>query len=252
MTSVACGARLRASQNTPACQSSTDWTSQSWKLLAMSLVALFTSISASNLWITLHDPQVAQVISLSLTTSLCTVLLTLLFGSPLAYLLAHNKTSVNHIADTLIDLPTVIPPSVAGVALLMAFGRRGLFGPVLSVAGIMIPFATLAVIGFSGIDAELKQTAALDGAGHWQTFRYVVIPLAASALLSGIAMTWARSLGKFGATIIFSGISPAGHRPCPWQSILDRDRDEGCFDAVNPFDLFVFPFIDDRERFSPS
>jgi molybdate transport system permease protein len=119
-----------------------------------------------------------------------------------AYLLASRKFKAFNLVDTLVDIPTVLPPSVAGVALLMAFGRRGLVGAFLANKGITIPFTVIAVvmaqmfvaspfyiksatIGFSGINKELKQAAALDGANRWQIFRYIILPLSGSALLSG-------------------------------------------------------------------
>ncbi|MCL4823055.1 MAG: molybdate ABC transporter permease subunit [Anaerolineales bacterium] len=136
--------------------------------------------------------------------------------------LARRDFRFHHIVDTIVDLPTVLPPSVAGMALLMAFGRRGLLAPILALLGINIPFTLAAVvmaqtfvaapfyvkaaaIGFSSIDTELKQAAALDGASRWQTFRYVTLPLSWTALVSGGVMTWARALGEFGATILFAG-----------------------------------------------
>jgi molybdate transport system permease protein len=134
--------------------------------------------------------------------------------------------------DTLIDLPLVLPPAVAGVALLIAFGRRGLFGGVLSDLGISIAFTPLAVIivqvfvaapfyiksatlGFSNIDQELEQSAALDGASSPQIFRFLTIPLSCSALLGGGMMSWARALGEFGATIIFAGNFPGRTQTMP-------------------------------------
>lgn len=226
------------------------WAAQAWKLaalplllfLTLPLVALFTRVSPADLWITLGQPQVTQAIRLSLVTSIATSLLTLLFGTPLAYLLAQNHFRFHRLADTLIDLPTVLPPAVAGVALLMAFGRRGLFGPALSSIGVTIPFTMLAVImaqcfvassyyikaaaiGFSGIDHELKQAAALDGADGWGTFRYIVVPLTAPALLSGLVMTWARALGEFGATIIFAGNFPGRTQTMPLAIYLGFEID---------------------------
>ncbi len=221
-----------------------------WKLLALPillfillpLVALFTRVSFSDLWSTLHQRQVTQAITLSLVSSLSTTFLTLLSGTPLAYLLRQRRSRFNRLADTLIDLPTVLPPSVAGVALLMAFGRRGLFGPWLSLVGIEIPFTLLAVImaqsfvaapyyvkaaaiGFSGVDPELMQAAALDGAGRWQLFRYIVLPLTWTALLSGLVMTWARALGEFGATIIFAGNFPGRTQTMPLAIYLGFEID---------------------------
>jgi molybdate transport system permease protein len=153
-------------------------------------------------------------------------------GTPVAYLLSKRHFRFYRLVDTLIDLPTVLPPAVAGVALLMAFGRRGLFGPWLEIAGINIPFTVIAVvmaqtflaapfyvkaaaIGFSAIGPELKEAAALDGANRWQIFRYVTLPLSWMALLSGSVMTWARALGEFGATIIFAGNFPGRTQTMP-------------------------------------
>jgi molybdate transport system permease protein len=165
---------------------------------------------------------VAQAISLSMLTTALTVLLTLLFGTPVAYLLARRRFRGHTALDTLIDLPMVLPPSVAGIALLVAFGRRGLLGQYLSVAGIELPFTTQAVVlaqlfvaapfyikaaatGFAGVDRELEQAAALDGASAGQVFRYVTGPLSWASVFGGAVMTWARALGEFGATIIFAG-----------------------------------------------
>jgi molybdate transport system permease protein len=201
-----------------------------WKLLALPLLlfiviplfALFQRTTFADFFTTLNKSQVIQAISLSLLTSLSATAATLIFGTPVAYLLAQRQFRFHRIVDTIIDLPTVLPPSVAGVALLMAFGRRGLFGPLLSAVGINIPFTLGAVIlaqtfvaapfyvkaaaiGFAGIDQELRQAAALDGANRWQVFRFITLPLSWKALLSGSVMTWARALGEFGATILFAG-----------------------------------------------
>src|SRR6476620_10067056 len=144
-----------------------------------------------------------------ITTAL-TVLLTVLLGTPVAYLLARRRFRGHTALDTLIDLPMVLPPSVAGIALLVAFGRRGLLGQYLSVAGIELAFTTNAVVlaqvfvaapfyikaaatGFAGIDRELEQAAALDGASPFQVFRYVTGPLTWTALFGGAVMTWARA-----------------------------------------------------------
>ena len=169
---------------------------------------------------------------MSLLTSLTTTGVTLLLGTPVAYLLAQRRSRFYRMVDTLIDLPTVLPPSVAGVALLIAFGRRGLFGTLFTALDIGIPFTTLAVvmaqtfiaapyyvkaaaIGFASIDLELKQAAELDGASRWQVFRHIVLPLSWTALLSGCVMTWARALGEFGATIIFAGNFPGRTQTMP-------------------------------------
>ena len=212
----------------------------SWKVLLLPfglflilpLLALFLRISPSDLWQTLNQEQVTQALSLSLLTSLTTVLVTILFGTPVAYYLSHRRYRFYRLVDTLVDLPTVLPPAVAGVALLAAFGRRGLLGGPLESLGISLPFTQAAVImaqtfiaaplyikaaalGFSGVDCELRKAAALDGASRWQTFRYIIVPMSWVALLSGAVMTWARALGEFGATIIFAGNFPGRTQTMP-------------------------------------
>ena len=216
------------------------WTEGSWKLFALPLLlfialpilALFARSSIPDIFTNLDQRQVSQAISLSLTTSLLTTMITWLFGTPVAYLLSQRRFCGYPIIDTLVDLPTVLPPSVAGVALLMAFGRKGLLGGWFSSMGISIPFTIVAVvmaqtfiaaplyikaatIGFAGVSQELKQAAALDGANRRRIFQYVVFPLSWPSLLSGSVMTWARSLGEFGATIIFAGNFPGRTQTMP-------------------------------------
>ena len=211
-----------------------------WKLLALPLllfiaiplVALFAHVSITDLLNNLNQRQVIEAISLSLVTSLAATVIALIFGTPVAYLLAQRRGRFYNLVDTLIDLPTVLPPSVAGVALLMTFGRNGLIGGWLAAAGISVPFTMLAVImaqvfvaasfyvkaaaiGFAAIDPELKQAASLDGAGNWRIFREIDLPLSGMAVLSGSVMTWARALGEFGATIIFAGNFPGRTQTMP-------------------------------------
>jgi molybdate transport system permease protein len=210
-------------------QSSSDLLARAWKLLtlplllfiAIPILALFLRLTPTSLF-ALQEQQVVQAVRLSLLTSLTTVLITLIFGTPVAYLLYRRRSNFTRLIDTLIDLPTVLPPAVAGVALLMAFGRQGLAGSALSAFGISIPFTTAAVVlaqtfiaaplyvksaalGFAGINCELKRAAALDGANKWQVFRYIMLPMAWTSILTGSVLTWARALGEFGATIIFAG-----------------------------------------------
>jgi molybdate transport system permease protein len=190
--------------------------------LLLPLLALLLRIPLAQLLANLANPEIVQAISLSMITTAITVVLTVLLGTPVAYLLARRRFRGRNALDTLIDLPMVLPPSVAGIALLVAFGRRGLLGQYLSVLGVELAFTTNAVIlaqlfvaapfyikaaaaGFAGVDRELEQAAALDGAGPLQVFRYVTAPLAWTALFGGAVMTWARALGEFGATIIFAG-----------------------------------------------
>lgn len=200
--------------------------------LSIPILALFLRISPPSLLENLRQPDVLQAIGLSLGTTLISTAIIILAGTPLAYSQARGQFRFSRMIDTLIDLPLVLPPAVAGVALLIAFGRRGLFGGVLSDLGINIAFTPLAVIivqvfvaapfyiksatlGFSNIDQELEQSAALDGASSPQIFRFLTIPLSWSALLGGGMMSWARALGEFGATIIFAGNFPGRTQTMP-------------------------------------
>lgn len=200
--------------------------------LLIPLAALLLRSDSQQVALALRQPQVGMAVRLSLLTATASMLLTLLFGTPVAYLLAQRSTRLRSLLDTLVDLPTVLPPSVAGVALLVAFGRGGLLGSSLAALGISLPFTTAAVImaqtfvaaplfiksaavGLSAIDPELRQAAAIDGANRWQVFRYVTLPLAWLAFLSGSAMTWARALGEFGATILFAGNFPGRTQTMP-------------------------------------
>lgn len=187
--------------------------------LAIPLIALLRQTSLTELAANLVQPPVYEAIWLSLKTSLLSLIITVLLGTPLAFLLARRAFPLRRLADTLIDLPMVLPPAVAGVALLMAFGRNGLAGQYL---GIQIPFTQLAVvmaqvfvsaplyiraaiIGFNRVDRNLEDAAVLDGAATHDVLRYITLPVTGPALLGGAALAWGRALGEFGATIIFAG-----------------------------------------------
>jgi len=186
------------------------------------LLALVLRVPLRDPLAALTDPAVVQAIQLSLVTTLATLALTLAGGTPLALLLARRRFPGHALVETLIDLPVVLPPSVAGIALLVAFGRFGLLGGVLTAFGITLPFTTVAVImaqlfvagplyirtaigAFGDIHRDLEDAAAVDGAGPLRIFRYITLPLAFASLSGGAVMTWARALGEFGATILFAG-----------------------------------------------
>lgn len=210
--------------------------------LLLPLLAMLLRLRLDGLWGALASPVVTQAIGLSMATALVATALALALGGPLAFLLARRQFRGRTVIDTLIDLPMVLPPSVAGIALLMAFGRRGLLGAPLAELGISISFTVVAVVlaqcfvaapyfvkaataGFAGVDRELEQAAALDGAGPVEVLRYITIPLAWPALLSGSVMTWARALGEFGATIIFAGNLPGRTQTMPLAIYLGFERD---------------------------
>ncbi len=200
--------------------------------LTLPLLALIWRTELTDISTHLAQPVARRAIVLSLWTSATATLLTILLGTPLAALMTRRHFRGRRALDTLIDLPTVLPPAVAGLALLMAFGRRGMLGQGLSVAGIEIAFTSLAVIfaqlfvaspyyiraaigGLSRSAVELEEAAALDGADGRQIFRFVTVPLARASLLGGLVMTWARALGDFGATILFAGNYPGRTQTMP-------------------------------------
>ncbi|MBP9503122.1 MAG: molybdate ABC transporter permease subunit [Candidatus Promineofilum sp.] len=200
--------------------------------LLLPLLALIFYSSPAELVANLRLPQVRQALGLSLRTSTWATLAAVVLGMPVAYLLARRQFPGRVLLDNLIDLPIVLPPAVAGLSLLLVFGRRGLLGAPLNELGVRITFTELAVIiaqtfiavslfiraasiGFAGVESELEDAAAIDGANPWQIFRRVTLPISRRAVLSGAAMAWARALGEFGATIIFAGNFPGRTQTMP-------------------------------------
>ncbi len=200
--------------------------------LLLPLLALIFYSSPAELVANLRLPQVRQALGLSLRTSTWATLAAVVLGMPVAYLLARRQFPGRVLLDNLIDLPIVLPPAVAGLSLLLVFGRRGLLGAPLNELGVRITFTELAVIiaqtfiavslfiraasiGFAGVEPELEDAAAIDGANPWQIFRRVTLPISRRAVLSGAAMAWARALGEFGATIIFAGNFPGRTQTMP-------------------------------------
>ena len=191
--------------------------------LAIPVVALTArSLVGGSLAEALTSPVVLDALRLSMITTAISLGLTLAFGTPLAYLLARRSFRGSSLVETAVDLPIVLPPSVAGLALLFVFGRQGLIGGSLDAAGISIPFTTFAVIlaqtfvaapfyvrsaraGIAGVDRDVEDAARVDGATEGHVFRHVTTALAGPALAAGAVMSWSRALGEFGATIMFAG-----------------------------------------------
>ncbi len=170
----------------------------------------------------LAAPAVLDAVVLSLVTTSASLALTVTIGLPLAFVLARRTFTGKRLVEIVIDLPIVLPPSVAGLALLLVFGSRGLLGGPLAALGWTIPFTTAAVIlaqtfvsapffvrsaraGIAAVDRDLEDAARVDGASEPHVFRTITAPLASSALAAGLVMSWARALGEFGATIMFAG-----------------------------------------------
>ena len=201
-------------------------------LLALPLVALVWR-GASGEGLSAEGAMILrQALGLSLATSAVSTAAIVGFGTPLAYALARKRFPGARAVDLLIDLPIVLPPSVAGIALLLAFGRFGLVGSWLNAAGVTIGFTTAAVVlaqsfvaapfyvraaagAFRRIDRDLEIAAANLGASPWRTLWSVTMPLALPSLLAGAVLAWARALGEFGATIMFAGSFPGVTQTMP-------------------------------------
>ncbi len=201
-------------------------------LLALPLLALLWRAVLSGALVQAASPNALAAMRLSLLTATLSTLLALLTGTPLAYVLARWPLRGRAWLELLVDLPVVLPPSVAGLALLMAFGRRGLLGGALGVVGVSLPFTTAAVIlaqtfvaapffvraariGFASVDLSLEEAAYTEGASAWQLFRHIMLPLSRRALASGLVLCWTRALGEFGATILFAGNLPGRTQTMP-------------------------------------
>jgi molybdate transport system permease protein len=213
-------------------------------LFVLPLIAIFIRSINQDFFTYAFSEQAFKALQLSLLTSTITAIAAVVFGTPLAYMLAHWKFWFKSWIELFIDLPIILPPSVAGLALLIAFGRRGLFGLILNSFGISLPFTTAAVVlaqifvasplyvrsarvGFSQIDKQLEEAAHVEGANHWQLFYEVMLPLARRTLLSGVILTWARALGEFGATILFAGNLEGVTQTMPMAIYLGFERNLG-------------------------
>jgi molybdate transport system permease protein len=190
--------------------------------LLLPLVAIFARVPPGKLIGQLDDPVVLDALVVSLKTNAIAEALILTIGTPTAYLLASRRFRGRSVALTLIELPLVLPPAVAGIGLFAAFGRTGLFGSTLDALGLDIPFTLAAVVfavalvasplyvrtaiaAFEAVDPDLPAASRTLGAGPAKTFFRVALPLAGGGLAAGAALSFARALGEFGATIMFAG-----------------------------------------------
>jgi molybdate transport system permease protein len=190
--------------------------------LALPIVALFTQVPLGRVPGLLGEPAVREAIGVTVRTNAIANVLILAFGTPTAYLLASRRFRGRALLVTLTELPLVLPPAVAGIALLAAFGRGGLFGDALADAGIVLPFSEWAVVlavvfvaapfylrqgiaAFEAVDPRMADAARTLGASPARRFWRISLPLAASGLAAGWVLAFARGLGEFGATIVFAG-----------------------------------------------
>jgi molybdate transport system permease protein len=200
-------------------------------ITALALVAGFISLPIVSLilwtisedsWRAMASPLARDALLLSMRTTAISMFIIGLVGTPAAYMLARADFRGKRFLDALIDIPAVLPPSAAGIALLLTFGRFGLIGKYFDAFGVTISFTTAAVViaeifvaahfyvrqasvGFSSVRRDVEEAAMVDGAGRFTVFTKVTVPLAFPALVAGALTAWARALGEFGATIILAG-----------------------------------------------
>ncbi len=200
--------------------------------LACPIVALILFLRPSDWWRHLHDPTVGMALALTLRTTTLATAACVIFGLPVACLLARGTFRGRELLDTLTDLPLALPPVVAGVALLLAFGRQGLIGRYGETFGVRIPFTTLAVVmaqvfiaapffiktaraGLEAVDPRLEEAARTLGAPPLRLFFTVTLPLARGSVVAGALLAWARALSEFGATMMFAGSLPGTTQTLP-------------------------------------
>ena len=221
-------------------------TAVSLAFLLLPIVALFVHTTPGRLISQLSSDVVKDAFVVSLKTSVIAQFLILAFGTPTAYVIATRRFRGRSLAVTLVELPLVLPPAVAGIGLLAAFGRMGLLGSELTALGISLPFTQSAVVvavtfvasplyvraaiaAFEGVDPDLVAASRTLGVSPTRTFFRVVMPLARAGLAAGLALSFARGLGEFGATIMFAGSLQAVTQTLPLAIYAQFDLD---FDAA--------------------
>ncbi len=190
--------------------------------ISLPLLALLARVPLDALLGYLGAPVVQDALRLSALSSLASLGVMILFGTPVAYALGRGQFPGKRVIETVLELPLILPPAVAGVALLFAFGRRTPLGGLLHDLGLEVAFTLVAVVlaqtfvaapfyikaartAFQGVPREVLEAAAVQGAGVGAIFRHVIIPLALPGIVGGAIMGWARAVGEFGATILFAG-----------------------------------------------
>ena len=186
------------------------------------IVAIFLRVPPSELLAQLRSPATRAALGVSLRSTVIALVLIVAFGTPAAYVLATKRFRGAAVLTTVLELPLVLPPAVAGLGLFAAFGRFGLLGAPLRALGIQLTFTPVAVVmalafvslpfytrqavaAFASMDHQLLGASRTLGAGEARTFFRVAVPLARQGLVAGAALAWARALGEFGATILFAG-----------------------------------------------
>ena len=224
--------------------------------IVLPMISLILWTVDENAWYAIAAPEALEALFLSIRTTAISMLIIIAVGTPAAYVLARKEFRGKRAVDSLIDIPAVLPPSAAGIALLLTFGRLGLVGQYLDVFGITVSFTTAAVViaevfvaahfyvrqaavGFAQVRRDVEEAAMVDGASRLSVFCRVSVPLAFPALLAGAVMAWARALGEFGGTVIFAGSFPGVTQTIPLAIFAARESN---FDAAVALSVMVLGF----------
>jgi molybdate transport system permease protein len=224
--------------------------------ISLPMIALVMWTANENAWRAMATPAAREALLLSIRTTSISMIIIILVGTPAAYVLARAEFPGKRAVDSLIDVPAVLPPSAAGIALLLAFGRLGLVGEYLNAFGITVSFTTAAVViaevfvashfyvrqaavGFAQVRRDVEEAAMVDGASRASVFARVTVPLAFPALVAGAVMAWARALGEFGGTIIFAGSFQGVTQTIPLAIFAARESN---FDAAVALSVMVLVF----------
>ena len=223
--------------------------------LALPVVALLLrALGSGAVMDAIAGRAVLDALLLSLSSTVVSLIIVVVLGTPLAFLLARTSFRGKALAEALVDLPIVLPPSVAGLALLFAYGRNGVAGAALEVAGLTLPFTTLAVIvaqvfvaspfyiraaraGFRSVEPDVEEAARVDGASENAILGRITLPLSGPAIAAGLVLAWARALGEFGATILFAGLIEGRTQTLPL--LVYSEFQEGVDAAVTAATILV-------------
>lgn len=224
--------------------------------IGVSILSLVVWTASQGSWRAMTSPLAMDALLLSLKTTTTSLVILLVVGTPAAYVLSRRDFPGKRIVDALVDIPIVLPPSAAGIALLLAFGSEGLVGEHLEAFGVTLSFTTAAVImaelfvaspfylrqaivAFSSASREVEEAAMVDGAGRFGVFTRITIPITLPALTAGAVTAWARALGEFGATIIFAGSFQGVTQTLPLAVFEAQQSD---FDAAVALSVLVLIF----------